>query len=145
MIAIDTNILIYAHREDFPQHRAAKAALNELHMSQKNWGIPVVCIHEFLSQVTGFRAPYTATPVATAFMQLRVWMESETLTLLAPTEQHVDVLEKVVTQGQARGGQIHDARIAAICLEHGVRELWTADRDFARFAQLLPTRNPLVG
>jgi uncharacterized protein len=145
MIAIDTNILIYAHREDFPQHPAAKAALNALHMSQQNWAIPVVCIHEFLSVVTGFRAPYTPTPVAAAFMQVRGWMTSSTMTLLQPTDQHVDVLEKVVTQGQARGGQIHDARIAAICLEHGVRELWTADRDFARFAQLLPTRNPLDG
>ncbi len=143
MIAIDTNILIYVHREDFPQHRAAKAALDDLHMSQLNWAIPVVCIHEFLSQVTGFRAPYTPTPVATAFKQIRAWMESPTLSLLQPTEQHVEVLEKVVMQGQARGGQIHDARVAAICLEHGVRELWTADRDFARFSQLLPTRNPV--
>ena len=143
MIAIDTNILIYAHRSDFPQHRDAKLALDELHMSQQNWAIPVVCIHEFLSQVTGFRAPYVPTPVASAFMQLRAWMESAPLSILQPTELHVDVLAKVVTQGQARGGQIHDARVAAICLEHGVRELWTADRDFARFATLLPVRNPL--
>ena len=143
MIAIDTNILIYAHRQDFAQHRAAKDALNALHTSQKNWAIPVVCLHEFLSQVTGFRAPYTPTPVKDAFMQIRVWMQSETMTLLRPTEQHIDVLEKVVTHGQARGGQIHDARIAAICLENGVRQLWTADRDFARFAQLLPTHNPV--
>jgi uncharacterized protein len=143
MIAIDTNILIYAHREDFPQHAAAKAAINALHLSQKDWAIPVVCVHEFLAQVTGFRAPYTPTPVAAAFLQVRGWMDSRTMTLLQPTEQHVDVLEKVVIHGQAKGGQIHDARIAAICLEHGVRELWTADRDFSRFAQLLPTRNPL--
>lgn len=143
MIAIDTNILIYAHRKDFVQHRAAKDALNTLHKSRKNWAIPVVCLHEFLSQVTGFRAPYTPTPVADAFMQIRVWMQSETMTLLHPTDQHLDVLEKVVTLGQARGGQIHDARVAAICLENGVRQLWTADRDFARFAQLLPTHNPV--
>lgn len=143
MIALDTNILIYAHREDFAQHVAAKAAVNALHMSQQNWAIPVVCIHEFLSLVTDFRAAYTPTPVALAFMQLRAWMKSETLTLLHPTEQHVDVLKKVVTHGQARGGQIHDARIAAICLEHGIRELWTADRNFARFEGLLPTRNPM--
>lgn len=143
MIAIDTNILIYAHRQDFAQHRAAKDALNALHTSQKNWAIPLVCLHEFLSQVTGFRAPYTPTPVKDAFMQIRVWMQSETMTLLRPTEQHIDVLEQVVTHGQARGGQIHDARIAAICLENGVRQLWTADRDFARFAQLLPTHNPV--
>jgi uncharacterized protein len=52
-------------------------------------------------------------------------------------------LKEIATQGQIRGGQIHDARIAAICLQHGVSELWTADRDFSRFPQL-KTRNPLV-
>jgi predicted nucleic acid-binding protein len=39
---------------------------------------------------------------------------------------------------------IHDARIAAICIQYGVSELWTADRDFSRFAGL-KTRNPLIG
>jgi uncharacterized protein len=42
------------------------------------------------------------------------------------------------------GPQIHDARVAAICEHHGVRELWTADRDFGRFPGLR-VRNPLVG
>jgi len=38
---------------------------------------------------------------------------------------------------------IHDARIAAICLENGVVELWSADRDLGRFAGLKVV-NPLV-
>jgi predicted nucleic acid-binding protein len=41
------------------------------------------------------------------------------------------------------GAQVHDARIAALCLHHGVTELWTADRDFGRFPELR-TRNPLI-
>ena len=41
------------------------------------------------------------------------------------------------------GAAIHDARIAAICLDHGVDELWTCDRDFSRFPDLR-TRNPLI-
>jgi uncharacterized protein len=142
MIAIDTNILIYAHREDFPQHALAKVALDDLHMNQQAWAIPVVCIHEFLATVTGFRKPYSPTPAAKAFAQVRAWLGSPTLRLLHPTEQHIDVLEQVVQSGQARGGQIYDARVAAICLEHGVRQLWTADRDFARFENLA-THNPV--
>jgi predicted nucleic acid-binding protein len=39
--------------------------------------------------------------------------------------------------------QVHDARVAAPCRQHGVRELWSADRDFGRFAGLAVT-NPLV-
>jgi predicted nucleic acid-binding protein len=42
------------------------------------------------------------------------------------------------------GPQVHDARVAALCRLHGIRELWTADRDFSRFPQLR-VRNPLVG
>jgi hypothetical protein len=38
---------------------------------------------------------------------------------------------------------VHDARIAALCRVNGVRELWSADRDFGRFADLV-VRNPLV-
>jgi predicted nucleic acid-binding protein len=47
--------------------------------------------------------------------------------------------------GQARlqGGQFHDARIAAVCLENGVSVLWSADRDFSRF-KALKTVNPLL-
>jgi predicted nucleic acid-binding protein len=41
------------------------------------------------------------------------------------------------------GGRVHDARIAAICLEHKVRELWSADRDFGRFSEL-KVINPLI-
>jgi predicted nucleic acid-binding protein len=39
---------------------------------------------------------------------------------------------------------VHDARVAAICIAHGVNEFWTVDRDFSRFPDL-PTRNPLLG
>jgi hypothetical protein len=41
------------------------------------------------------------------------------------------------------GGAVHDARIAAICMAHGVGELWTRDRDFSRFPDLR-TRDPLI-
>ena len=49
-----------------------------------------------------------------------------------------------VTQTAVVGPKIHDARIAALCAEHAITELWTADRDFSRFTELR-TRNPLAG
>ena len=57
---------------------------------------------------------------------------------------HWTALRKLLADGHVVGGQVHDARIAAICIEHGVREFWTADRDFNRFPALA-VRNPLVG
>jgi predicted nucleic acid-binding protein len=49
----------------------------------------------------------------------------------------------LLAAGQIVGGRTHDARIAAICIQHGVRELWSADRDFSRFPELT-TANPLA-
>jgi predicted nucleic acid-binding protein len=43
------------------------------------------------------------------------------------------------------GAMVHDARIAALCVAQGVRELWSADRDFGRFSSGLVVRNLLVG
>jgi predicted nucleic acid-binding protein len=51
-------------------------------------------------------------------------------------------LRERVEQGRTGGAQVHDARIAALCLEHGARELLTVDRDFSRFRNLA-ARNPL--
>ena len=64
--------------------------------------------------------------------------------LIGEGSRHLDLLGDVSREGRVRGAAIHDARIAAICLEHGVSELWTADRDFSRFPSL-KTRNPLMG
>jgi uncharacterized protein len=52
-------------------------------------------------------------------------------------------LSRLVLDGKIAGPVVHDARIAALCLSHGVRELWSADRDFSRFPRLR-TRNPLL-
>ncbi|NNK63615.1 MAG: VapC toxin family PIN domain ribonuclease, partial [Gemmatimonadetes bacterium] len=53
-------------------------------------------------------------------------------------------LERAVSGSRVAGPRIHDARVAALCDYHGVRELWSADRDFTRFPDLR-TRNPLAG
>jgi hypothetical protein len=71
-------------------------------------------------------------------------MESPTLVLLAESEGYWSELRSLLEQGRVSGAMVHDARVAAICRDHGVRELWTADRDFSRFPSLT-TRNPLVG
>jgi uncharacterized protein len=56
---------------------------------------------------------------------------------------HWSILKKLAQAAQLSGGQHHDARIAAICLENAVNELWSADRDFSRFPQI-KVRNPLI-
>lgn len=84
------------------------------------------------------------TPLAEALDQIDAWMESPVLALLAESDQHWPSLRQLLEAGRIAGPQVHDARIAALCLQHGVRELWTVDRDFGRYPQI-KSSNPLVG
>lgn len=143
MIAVDTNLLVYAHRRDSQWHAAAAPAVRELAEGSAPWAIPWPCLHEFLAIVTHPRIYSPPTPQATAAAQVEAWLASPTVVLLSEGPGYWDVLEGVLRASKVGGGQVHDARVAALCVHHRVSELWTADRDFSRFSGLT-TRNPLV-
>lgn len=143
MIAVDTNVLVYAHREDSPFYAAAYACVSGLAEGRTAWAIPWPCLHEFLATVTHPRVYRPPTPLDDALDQVAAWLESPTLVLLAESGQHWDELRGVLSAGKITGPQVHDARVAALCIQHGVRELWSADRDFSRFKELKVV-NPLV-
>lgn len=144
MIAVDTNVLVAAHRRDADLHDSAAAALRSLAEGSAPWAIPWPCAHEFLAIVTHPRIFDPPSTIAEALEQLAAWLESPTVEMLAERFDHWEHLHRLVEAGDARGPRAHDARVAAVCLEHGVSELWSADRDFGRFPQLR-VRNPLVG
>ena len=143
MIAVDTNILVYAHREDSDWHSQAFAGMVELAEGTTPWAIPWPCLHEFLAIVTHPRIFDPPTPLATALDQVEAWRESPSLRLLSETPGYWERLRKQLDAAQIQGPKVHDARIAAMCLCHGVSVLWTADRDFGSFPEL-NTVNPLI-
>lgn len=144
MIAVDTNILVYAHREDSDWHGPALERVTRLANSGAPWAIPWPVIHEFLAIVTHPRIYDPPTPLATALQSLEAWQVSSGLRLLCEGPGYFDTLSTLATEGKIKGPKIHDARIAAICLHHGVKKLWTADRDFSSFPDL-HCENPLIG
>jgi uncharacterized protein len=144
MIAVDSNLLVYAHREDSSWHAAAFDRLVELAEGRAPWAIPWPCIHEFLAIVTHPRIYAPPTPLAKAIDQVEAWLESPSLVLLSESEDYWLELRTILQTGRVSGPQVHDARVAALCQQHGVTELWSADRDFGRFPGL-SVRNPLVG
>jgi toxin-antitoxin system PIN domain toxin len=143
LIAVDTNLLVYAHRADAEWHAAAVDRVRELAEGRAPWAIPWPCLHEFLAIATHPRIYDPPTPIAAAIDQVEAWLESPSLLLLAEGSDHWTQLRQLLESGRVAGPRVHDARIAAVCLAHGVRELWTVDRDFGRFAALV-TRNPLA-
>jgi toxin-antitoxin system PIN domain toxin len=144
VIAVDTHILVSAHRAVSPFHDRARSALESLAAGARDWAVPWPCAHEFLAVVTHPRIYQTATPADTAFGQLRALSTVASLNFIGEGEGYLAQLEGLALAARIRGGAIQDARIAAICIAHGVVELWSADRDFSRFPQL-KVRNPLIG
>lgn len=142
MIAVDSNILVYAHREDSPWHTAARECVRGLAEGRTPWAVPWPCIHEFLAIATHPRIYRPPTPLDLAIGQVEAWIESPSLVLLAEGASYWPRLKALVSAGKIAGPKVHDARVAAICLQNGVDELWTIDRDFTRFPSLR-VRNPL--
>lgn len=134
---------MHAHRRDSPWHEAAYSRVAELAQGRSPWCIPWTCVHEFTAIVTHPRIYAPPSRLAEAIDQVDAWLESPRVALLAETEGYWATLKSLLEEGRIAGPMVHDARAVAVCLLHGVRELWTADRDFGRFRGLT-VRNPLV-
>jgi toxin-antitoxin system PIN domain toxin len=142
VIAVDTNILVYAHRQDSPFHHRAKPCLETLAGSRADWALPWPCIHEFLAVVTNRRAFQKPSTLKEAMDQVDAWLDAPNLTLLSESARYWTTLNALLIGTRTSGPRVHDARIAALCLEYRVMELWSADRDFSRFPGLKVV-NPL--
>jgi uncharacterized protein len=142
VIAVDTNILVYAHRRDSPFHEAAAGRVRDIAEGTQPWAIPWPCLHEFFSIATHPRIYDPPSTTGQACAQIAAWLESPTLVLIGEGSTHWATLRKLVSDGKVAGPLVHEALIAALCLAHGVTELWTINRDFSRFPTL-KTRSPL--
>lgn len=143
MIALDTNVLVHAHRRESPQHSAAASVVREVAESSQPWALPWPCIHEFLAVVTRpgyFERPSTPSE---AQRQVEMWLASPSVRVLHESPHHWETLSQVMQETGVSGPAIHDAKIAAICVDHGVAEIVTGD---ARFASVpaLRVRNPFA-
>lgn len=143
MIAVDSNVLVYSVREDSPWHKAAIACVRRLAEGAAPWAIPWPCIHEFIAVVTHPRIYRPPTSLEDALLQVDYWLESPSLRMIGEGPGYWEQFKTLLSTGKAIGPLVHDARIASICRTHGIREFWTADRDYSRFP-LLRTRNPLL-
>ena len=138
MIAVDTNILLYADREETPQHRAALRALRRLAEGHEAWAIPIQCVGEFLRVVSHDRVFQPPTPIGEALASIETLLASPAARLLLPGNRYLQILRDVIARSGVRGNLVFDAQIAAVCLEHGATTLLTEDRDFTRFQGLKP-------
>jgi hypothetical protein len=141
--AIDTNVLVFAEIASSIHHRRAAELLRGLAEGAAPWAIPWPCLYEFVRVVTHPRVYHPPAPLDLVLAHVASLLASPSLVLLAETSRHAEVMMAVVRGSGATGNLLHDAHIAALCLEHGVSELLSGDRDFLRFAGLRVT-NPFA-
>ena len=140
MIAVDTNILIYAHRGETELHGSAASRLTALAEGVERWALPIFCVAEFMRVVTHRRVfnPPSTVVQATAFIEGIV--AAPGCEILRPGPEFLDLLIAGVREAGASGNLIFDAQIAALCHEHGIDTILTNDRDFGRFKPVQPRR-----
>ena len=136
----DVNVLIYAHREDAPEHDRYAAWLRGLTVSHEPFALSDVVLAAFLRSVTNPRIFDPPTPMDTAIAFCQRLVDWPRASLIAPSRRHWDVFVKLC--GGIKGPLVADAYIAALAIEHGC-ELITTDGDFARFSGLR-WRHPLA-
>ena len=100
------------------------------------WAIAWPCLHEFYAVVTHPRIYRPPSTHVEAVAQIEAWMTSPRLVLLAENDGYWNELRRLLDRGRVVGPIVHDARVAALCLLHGVREFWSADKARARIVVL---------
>lgn len=142
MKALDTNVLIHAHRKEMAKHMEAKRLLRSLAEETKPWGLPVFCLGEFLRVVTHTRVFTPPTTIRNALTALEGLIQSPTVRLLPPDNRYWSCLQNAISRGHVTGNVVFDAQIVAVCLEHGIDFLISEDRGLKRFEnhnlQVLP-------
>lgn len=136
MIAVDTNVLVYAHRSELPLHRVARSRVIALAESPARWALPVFCLGEFIRVITHrklFSPPHSVGEACEAVARM---IASPSVTVLCPGPGYPRLLAEAIREGNAAGNLVFDAQIVALCREHGVSRLLTEDRDFDRFQDL---------
>lgn len=137
MIAVDTNILVYAHNTDDPHHVRAREGLRALVEADAAWGIPVFVLGEFLRVVTNRRGPLpNPSSPAAALDAIDGLLMSPNVRLLLPGRRYLPLLRGLIADVRPRGNEIFDAQVAAVCLEHGATTILTNDTDFRQFSGL---------
>lgn len=136
MIAIDTNLLIYAHRAALPEHRAARRAIEKASRDPRGWGIALPSLAEFWSIATHKASSGRPSTARQARGFLDALIADGGGSVLMPREGFAERLLHMAVALRVSGPRIFDLQIGLTAFDNGAVEIWTHDRHFITFAGL---------
>lgn len=136
MIAVDTNVLVYAHRGETDLNTTALGRLSELSEGVEPWALPAPWLSEFFRVVTHPRVFNPPSKLNEAIAFAKSLLDAPSCRLLRPGNNYIQHFFEILQSADARGNLVFDAQIVALCREHGISEVLTNDRDFERFGGL---------
>ena len=142
MIAIDTNLLVYAHRTAMREHSAAQRALQKASEDPRGWGGALPSVAEFWSVVTHPACAGGPAPPLEAAEFLRVLIRETGARVWLPQTGFWERLARLAIDLKAPGPRGFDLQIALVAFENGATELWSHDRGFTGLPGLV-IRDPL--
>jgi toxin-antitoxin system PIN domain toxin len=135
MILPDVNVLIYAFRQDVPQHQVCRSWLLDIIAGDTAFGVSPLTLSAVVRITTNRRAYKTPSAISEAFLFCESLLDQPHCHIIEPGERHWDIFKRLCVEVDARGGRVTDAWFAALAIESGC-EWITLDRDFARFPGL---------
>lgn len=135
MILVDVNLLLYAHLKQTPEHKAARAWLDNEINNGARVGMPWHSLLGFLRIATNPRMTAPVEPLADAVAQAELWIGRDNIWIPQPTERHAAIVLRLLKDANRGGNLVSDAHLAALAIEHGLT-LCSTDSDFARFSGL---------
>jgi hypothetical protein len=131
VIAIDTNLLVYAQRRNVSQHLAARKAIERASADQRGWGIPLPCIAEFWCVVTHPASTGGPSPANEARGFLDALVVKGGASIWIPGAGFWQRLTQLASDMKIGGARVFDLQIALTAIENGATELWSHDHGFA--------------
>jgi toxin-antitoxin system PIN domain toxin len=141
MLLFDVNVLVYAHREDAPNHQEYRKWLEDIINGDEAYGMADIVLSGFLRIVTHprvFNSPSTMDAALAFANQVR---RQPNCVLISLGPRHWEIFTRLCQSAGVKGNLVPDAYLAALAIESG-SEWITTDRGFSRFPGLR-WRHPL--
>jgi toxin-antitoxin system PIN domain toxin len=135
MILPDVNVLIYAFRQDVPQHALCRPWLAEVISGDTHFAVSPLALSAVVRITTNPRAYKVPSAIEEAFRFCENLLGQPHCQIVEPGERHWDIFKRLCMETDVRGSRVTDAWFAALAIESGC-EWITLDRDFARFPGL---------